>query len=351
MEADFGQAVQEEIRKISPHIDLISITRITGDASNRTYFRLFVNGFKRNTIVMMKMNTPDRGIVSEEIVNLQKKFTEVPFLNIQRFLYSIGVRVPEVYFYSESGSVIFIEDFGNNIMWEFLSAEPGMKERLYELAIKQLIHMQFEGLKRRDNNCYAFWHRFDVKLYMWEFIHFVEYAIERRKGEMRPAHKNEAVRVFQRISEDLSREPDVFTHRDYHSKNLMVMNDCLGILDFQDALLGPPHYDLASLLRDSYTELDEDFIYKCVKFYLDGVKDRYRIKFNEEKFIENFDLVSIQRNLKAAGRFHYIDIVKKNPNYLQFVPGTLKKVKKNMLKYAQLKPLYEILADYMEELR
>lgn len=345
------KVIEKELKAMSSSLVLLSVVPLTGDASNRSYFRLLLRGFKRKSIILMKLNQIDRGIMSEEIVNLQKKFTELPFLNIQRFLYRINVNVPEVYLYSASNNMVFIEDFGDEVMWSVLNNDSAKRDKLYRMAIDQLVEMQFEGIKKRDDDCYAFWHRFDEKLLMWEFMHFIEYAIEKRKGSIKQNHLEEAKKYFKNISEMLSKELDVFTHRDYHSKNLMVMRDSLGILDFQDALIGPPQYDLASLLRDSYTELDEKFIYECVDYYLQIVRERYRIKYGIEKFIEKFDLMSIQRNLKAVGRFHYIDIVKKNPNYLQFVPGTLKKVKVNMLKYRWLKPLYEILAEYVEELR
>ncbi len=348
---NFEELIERELKAISPRIGLLSIIPLTGDASSRTYFRLMLRGYKKKSLILMKLNQVDRGIMSEEIVNLQKKFTELPFLNIQRFLFSINVKVPEIYLYSENNNMLFIEDFGDRVMWDVLKKDNSCRDELYRRAIDQLVKMQFEGIKNRNNDCYAFWHRFDEKLFMWEFMHFVEYAIEKRGSNVRKNDLKEIKRFFRKITDMITGEIDVFTHRDYHSKNLMVMKDSLGILDFQDALMGPPQYDLASLLRDSYIALDEEFIYECVNYYLNKVKEFYRIKFGIENFIEKFDLVSIQRNLKAAGRFHYIDIVKKNPGYLQFVPETLQKVKRNMLKYSWLKPLYNILAEYVPELK
>ncbi len=348
---NFEELIEKELKRISPYIGLLSIIPLTGDASNRTYFRLMLKGFKKKSIILMKLNQVDPGIMSEEIVNLQKKITELPFLNIQRFLFSINIKVPEVYLYSVNNNILFVEDFGDRVMWDVLKKDSSQKDELYRRAIDQLVEMQFEGIKNRDNACYAFWHRFDEKLFMWEFMHFVEYAIEKRGINLRDNDLKEIERFFRKITEMITGEIDVFTHRDYHSKNLMVMRNTIGILDFQDALIGPPQYDLASLLRDSYTALEEEFIYECVNYYLDQVKKHYRIKFSVENFMKKFDLVAIQRNLKAAGRFHYIDIVKKNPDYLQFVSGTLQKVKRNMLKYQWLNPLYEILAEYVSDLR
>jgi aminoglycoside/choline kinase family phosphotransferase len=344
------ETVKAELKKFSSNAELVSVSPLSGDASNRSYFRLILKGFKKKSAILMKLNQIDRGIMSEEIVNLQKKFTEIPFLNIQRFLYDIKVRVPEVYYYSADNNMIFIEDFGNQVMYDVLKRDNADRAKLYRMAIDQLTDMQFGGIKKKNNDCYAFWHRFDEKLFMWEFSHFIEYAIEKREKTKQEDLK-EIERFFRNITEMITGEIDVFTHRDYHSKNLMVMEDELGILDFQDALIGPPQYDLASLLRDSYTELEDGFVYECVEHYVKRVKERYGLKFGLEKFTEKFDLMSIQRNLKAVGRFHYIAIVKKNPNYLQFIPGTLKKVKRNLLKYSWLKPLYDILSQYVKELR
>lgn len=348
---DVFKLLEKELKRISPSLRLLSIVPLSGDASNRSYYRLILNGFRKKNIILMKLNPPDQGIMSEEIVNLQKKFTELPFLNIQRFLYSININVPEIYLYSPANNLLFIEDFGDKVMWSVLKKERSRIEKLYLMAIDALVKMQFEGIKKKDNNCYAFWHRFDKQLLMWEFMHFIEYAIQKRGIRIKERDLKEIRDFFRRIAEIITEEIEVFTHRDYHSKNLMLIKKGLGVLDFQDALIGPPQYDLASLLRDSYTELEEKFIYKCVNYYVESVKDAYRIKFGFDKFTEKFDLVSIQRNLKAAGRFHYIDIVKKNPHYIQFVPGTLMKVKRNLLKYSWLKPLYEMLAEYVVELQ
>lgn len=345
------EAIERNIREFSPGTRLLSLIPLTGDASNRAYYRIRVKGFKYETMIMMKLNIIDKGIVSEEIINLQKEFTELPFINIQRFLRNINVRVPEVYFYSPSEEVIFLEDFGDNLMWEVLKTNKADAKVLYRQAIDQLLHMQFQGIKNRDDRCYAFWHGFDNKLFMWEFLHFLEYGIEKRKGEMPREHRDILISTFEKITKILTEEKQVLTHRDYHSRNLMVLDNELGILDFQDALLGPPEYDLASLLRDSYVDLEERFVYECLDYYIEKAKELHGVNFDGADFIAKFDFASIQRNLKAAGRFHYIDIVKKNPNYLQFVPGTLKKVKRNMLKYDWMKEPLKILAEYLEEFR
>src|SRR5207253_10786640 len=130
-------------------------------------------------------------------------------------------------------------------------------------------------------------------------------------------------------------QPRVFPHRDYHSRNLMVQDGSLRVLDFQDALMGPSTYDLASLLRDSYLSLAEELIDELVIRYLEG-RAKASAPLDRVTFLRLFDLTSIQRNLKAAGRFVYIALEKHNDRYLQYIPRTLGYVRRNLEHYRDL---------------
>jgi aminoglycoside/choline kinase family phosphotransferase len=143
----------------------------------------------------------------------------------------------------------------------------------------------------------------------------------------------------------------VFTHRDYHSRNLMVDGGRLGVIDFQDALMGPATYDLASLLRDAYIQLDEALVDDLVAYYLDRMAERGSVWNDRPAFRFLFDLTSIQRNLKAAGRFVYIDRVKGNAKFLADVPRVLGYVKRNLQKYSDLAALRKHLTPYVPELQ
>ena len=123
------------------------------------------------------------------------------------------------------------------------------------------------------------------------------------------------------------------------------------MLEFQDALLGPTTYDLASLLRDAYVELDESFINDLFDYYLDKIAEHRPVTPNRAALRRLFDLTSIQRNLKAAGRFIYIDRVKENPKFLDDVPRTLGYVRRNLSKYPELATLRKHLAPYVPELQ
>jgi aminoglycoside/choline kinase family phosphotransferase len=156
---------------------------------------------------------------------------------------------------------------------------------------------------------------------------------------------------FERIAQVLASQPRVFTHRDYHSRNLMVDGLRLGVIDFQDALMGPATYDLASLLRDAYIQLDETLIDDLVAYYLAQLEERRFVWANRAAFRRLFDLTSIQRNLKAAGRFVYIDRVKGNPKFLADIPRVLGYVKRNLKKYPELETLREHITPYVPELQ
>lgn len=131
----------------------------------------------------------------------------------------------------------------------------------------------------------------------------------------------------------------------------MVDGARLGVIDFQDALMGPATYDLASLLRDAYIELDEALIDRLINRYLDQMAAHRQVWTNRAAFRRLFDLTSIQRNLKAAGRFVYIDRVKGNPKFLADIPRTLGYVRRNLRKYPELEPLRKLLSRYVPELQ
>ena len=212
--------------------------------------------------------------------------------------------------------------------------------------------MQVDATTSADPGCVAFHRSFDVPLLMWEFDHFLEYGIVARNGKPLPGEDATAIkREFGWIAELLAGQPRVFTHRDYHSRNLMVDGRRIGVIDFQDALMGPATYDVASLVRDAYIQLDEVLVDDLVGYYLDQLADRRFVWTDRAAFRRLFDLTSIQRNLKAAGRFVYIDRVKGNPKFLADIPRVLSYVKRNLKKYPELDTLRRHLSPHVPELQ
>jgi aminoglycoside/choline kinase family phosphotransferase len=159
----------------------------------------------------------------------------------------------------------------------------------------------------------------------WEFHHFLEWGIEDLTGK--PLDPEEQV-LFDAFVEDvvgtLTRTIQGFVHRDFQSRNLMVKDGAIAVIDFQDALIGPYVYDITALLRDSYVMFDAEE----TDFYLDRYRE-LRVEAglpteSRDEFVRTFHLQAIQRKLKDAGRFVFIDRVKHNPKFLPNIPRSLR---------------------------
>jgi aminoglycoside/choline kinase family phosphotransferase len=327
---------------------------LAGDASNRRYFRIEVNGGGPDSVILMQLAEPEAFKQSEEAVSgSHHGIRELPFINIHTHLTKVGVSVPELYYYDQAAGLLYLEDFGDVTLWEACAhASASEIESRYKQAIDVLLRMQAKATSPAEPGCLAFHRSFDVPLLLWEFDHFLEYGIVARQGKPMDAGDDAAIREeFRKISEILADQPRVFVHRDYHSRNLMVAGERLGVIDFQDALLGPATYDLASLLRDAYIALDESLIDRLIDYYLDHLEEARHRWTNRDAFRRLFDFTSVQRNLKAAGRFVYIDRVKGNPKFLADIPRTLGYVKRNLHKYPELFTLRKLMSRYVPELQ
>ncbi len=331
-----------------------ALTPLAGDASNRRYFRIELTEGAARSVILMQLAEPEAFKQSEEAVSgAAHHVTELPFLNILSHLSKTGVSVPRLYHYDQAAGLLYLEDFGDLTLSDACrEASAQALEARYTQAVDVLAEMQVKATAQDDPNCLAFHRSFDVPLLMWEFDHFLEYGIVARQGKPMCADDYLPIRAeFETIAESLAGQPRVFVHRDYHSRNLMVDGDRLGVIDFQDALMGPATYDLASLLRDAYIALDEALIDRLIDRFLDRVAARGQVRTDRETFRRLFDFTSIQRNLKAAGRFVYIDRVKGNPKFLADIPRVLNYVKRNLQKYPELERLRKHLTPYVPELQ
>jgi len=331
-----------------------ALTALAGDASNRRYFRVEFNELAPRSLILMQLAEPEAFKHSEEAVSgASHQITELPFLNVRSHLATAGVPVPGLYYYDHTAGLLYLEDFGDVTLSEACrGAQPQTVETLYRQAVDILVEMQMKATSPPDSQCLAFHRGFDVPLLMWEFDHFLEYGIAARRDQPMADGAFLDIRdEFRKIAEQLAGQPRVFVHRDYHSRNLMVDGRRLGVIDFQDALMGPATYDLASLLRDAYITLDEGLIDRMIDYFLDRLEERGHLWTDRDTFRRLFDLTSIQRNLKAAGRFVYIDRVKGNPKFLADIPRTLGNVKRNLHKYSELRALRRLLSAYVTELQ
>lgn len=321
---------------------LRKLEKLHGDASYRTYYRAFAEG--NESYIIMQMPEGKQS-ASEEITNFNGTHQELPFISVTRFLERCHLPIPAIVKEDMSHHLLILEDLGDQLMFNLVEGKSeDMQRRWYKQAIDLLMRMQGAAEAHRDDRCIAFNRSFDATLFNWEFDHFLEYGIEERLDASIDAHDRA---VFGKCTRSISKEimtfPYGFTHRDFQSRNLLLKEDELFMIDYQDALMGPRVYDLVALLRDSYVTLPSDLVRDLIGYYAaTGDLDVDEVEYQ-------FDLVTIQRKLKDAGRFVYIDRVKGNPNFLKNIPTSLGYVKEAFERSGAHRELCEVLKKYVPE--
>ena len=334
-----SQILKDEMGITSPIVNLV---QLYGDASYRTYSRM--NLADGSSFVVMQM-PEGYASVSEEITNFKGHLDEPTFINVAQYLKGVGILVPTPHHYSEDHRVIILEDLGDKLMAHVLEdANCDQRIEWYRRAIGLLVQMQKSTRGGGPGDCIAFRRSFDTELLNWEFDHFAEYGIAARLGHPMDVSDQAAFEEQCRaISARIEGLDFGFTHRDFQSRNIIIRNGQLYLLDFQDALLGPAAYDLVALLRDSYFELPDSEVTELIRHYADLMGREYGPLSHE------FNLITVQRKLKDAGRFVYIDRVKGNPNFLQYIPRSLGYVKTALEKLDEHRLLHEVLNRYIPE--
>lgn len=299
-----------------------SVETMVGDASTRRYHRVRVDGGSPGSVVIMEL--PDEPMKSEEATGRPGLGPpELPFLNVQRYLAAGGYPVPRVYRADMQRGLVALEDLGDRTFESAVRDAPeAERRRFYRTAIEQIVALQRLGDRGADASCVAFGRRFDEPLLRWELDHFKEWYLEAERGaKLAPEEATALSAAFDWLAHELAGAPQTLVHRDFQSRNLMVVGDAgpaLKVIDFQDALMGTRAYDLVALLRDSYVVLSPAEVDQLVGEFIAqaGVADAVA-------FRRLFLLQTLQRKLKDVGRFVFIDRVRKNPSFLRWIPATV----------------------------
>lgn len=320
------------------------VVPLTGDASDRRYFRLIEAG--GSTSVLALYASPF-------------EYDSLSFVNVADLLRQVPLPVPAIFDHAGDLGLLRLQDLGDVTMQAHLgAASPGEHAALYRQAVGFIEVLQRRGRELASSSFVPYSLAFDVEKLTWELEFFVKHFIEAYRGVQVPAATRDAVREeWKAIVEELAGEPRVLCHRDYHSRNLMPNRGVLYIIDFQDARLGPDTYDLASLLRDSYVDFAEETVDELIAFFLalrgQGAAhgDAAGDSSYQADFRRRFDLMSLQRNLKALGTFGYQTTTRQNPVYIQYMPRTLRNVRRNLQRYPRFGRLQDLLATFIEGLR
>ncbi len=317
------------LQGLAPRVS--TVMPLTGDASDRRYFRVLMKGDQ--PIVLALHQGPI-------------EFATMPFVSVARLLQQIPVPVPAILHHSDELGVLGLEDLGDVTLQAHLgAATPAEHAALYRQAVSFIARMQQRGEALRSPDYPPYQIAFDLEKLSWELEFFVKHYLLAYKGAALSDAQRDALRAeWAAIVNELAGEPRVLCHRDYHSRNLMLHGGSLYIIDFQDARMGPDTYDLVSLLRDSYVDLTAPQVDELLAFFLALKGDHSQ---DETEFRRRFDLMSLQRNLKALGTFGYMTTARNNTVYIQYIPRTLSHVKANLAKYARFTRLQDLLSEWL----
>lgn len=294
-----------------------------GGASLRRFFRVQFDN--RHSAVGMFF--PDQAHSEEASHDATDSARDWPFIELLELLSARGVSVPKLLGRDCAAGWILVEDLGDQTLASCLARHPERKVELYQTAVRDLATAQ-QALSELPSDCIVKQRKFDAGLLHWEMDHFREYGLEARGVRLNAEQHTRFDTCAKSIAETLAELDTGFVHRDYQSRNLMVHRSAAGErlvwVDFQDALLGPRVYDLVALLSDSYQAFDEAFIDDRLGEYVShrGLPaDTFAVVRRE------FDLVTVQRKLKDAGRFVFIERHKGDASYLKFIDPSLRKVR------------------------
>ncbi len=308
-------------------VDTSSLRPASADASFRRYFRVDVLATEQDRLgaALIVMDAPPQ---HEDVAT---------FLKVDALLAAAGVNVPAIVAQDVANGLLLISDLGNTTYLQQLNLDNA--SALYADALEALVRFQLHS----EPDVLP---EYDRAAQLREMMLFPEWYVTRHLGvTMSDAQTSQLNGVFEAILANTLAQQQVYVHRDYHSRNLMVTTqDNPGVLDFQDALYGPVTYDLASLLRDAYIQWDEELVLDQVVRYWQRAKQLgLPVNPDIDAFYRDFEFMGLQRHLKILGIFCRLNYRDGKAAYLNDLPMVLDYVRKTANRYIALKPLVRLL--------
>lgn len=289
--------------------------KITSDASNRKYTRLFK---KQNTSILMDSDPT----TNESIEN---------FIYFTKQLRKLKFSAPKIYGQDICNGLLLLEDLGSDSFANILKSKPHLENHIYQEAINQLIEI-------RKNKIPHLTRKYDLKILLQEAVLFSEWYLSPLRASYESSHLLKILRVS--LQETLKQDTTLVL-RDYHAENLMWLPDRrnnrrVGLLDYQDALAGNPAYDIASLLKDARREVPKKLQEELIKYFLK------KTNLDHAVFSRDYSILSAQRNLKIIGIFSRLSIRDNKSGYLDLIPRVWKNLQDD-LKHPSLNELSEFI--------
>lgn len=296
-----------------------SITPASEDASFRRYFRI---GYDAGTLIAMDAPPPQENCAA--------------FVHVAGLFGRAGVNVPRILAQDLERGFLLLTDFGPTT---YLQALPAARaDSMYRDALQALVRVQVASTAGALPE-------YDDALLRREMALFPDWYVSRHLGRAVDARQRELLeRMFDIVIARNLAEPRVYVHRDYHSRNLMMTEPNPGILDFQDAVLGPLSYDLVSLLKDAYIEWPEDRVLDwAIRYWEMARRTGLPVRADFAEFYRDFEWMGVQRHLKILGIFARLWHRDGKARYLDDMPLVLRYLERAASRYRELTPLARLL--------
>ncbi len=338
MSADLDQRVATYLERQGLTADVQRTVLLTGDASDRRYVRVLLRG--RPSVVLSVHAGPI-------------DYATTPFVRVAELFAAVPLPVPALLHHDDALGIIAQQDLGDVTLQAHLGgATATERAQRYREAVGLIARLQQRGAELASAAYPPYGVAFDHEKLTWELEFFVRHFLLAYRGAVPEEPVRDALRAeWAVIVDELAGEPRVLCHRDYHSRNLMLFDGALHVIDFQDARMGPDTYDLVSLLRDSYVDLPDAAVDDLIAYYHALSRGAEATPAAAATFRQRFDLMALQRNLKALGTFGYQTTTRGNPVYMQYVPRTLAYVRRTLTTDARFGRLAEILRGLVDDLR
>lgn len=316
---------------ILPNIDPSEALLLAGDGSTRNYWRAV---YGNECVVVCLDSSENRQTMVRNFLSVHKAYREN------------SVRIPEIYDHDVEQGYILQEDLGDNSLSNILSQVSSLPEEyaLYQKIVDQLIQIHAISYERYENSSFTKL-SFDVEKLMWEINFSITHFMEGHLGlELTSKERSIILDTYQKICDKLAQPKQVVTHRDFHSRNIMVKNHDLAIIDFQDCRMGIPQYDLVSLLDDCYYKIHSENYFRLKRYYWDKFLSQRGLQSSWDEFIYLYDLMMIQRTFKALGSFGFISKTKNDPKFIRYIGYAFENLRTTLSKYSEFSPLRKTLA-------